>query len=163
MTGGSMPQFKTTHRVAHSAEEMFNLVADVEAYPQFVPLCERLVVRAQRQEGEKRILVADMTIGYKVIRETFTSQVTLDPPALAIRADNLDGPFRFMENLWTFVPAGEGQSDIGFHIAYEFKNRALALVMGSMFDRAFRTFSVAFEKRADVIYAKSGAAREAKP
>jgi len=158
-----MPQFETTHRVAHSAEEMFNLVADVEAYPRFVPLCERLVVRARRQEGEKRILVADMTIGYKVVRETFTSQVTLDRPALVIRADSLDGPFRFMENFWTFVPAGEAQSDIGFRIAYEFKSRALALVMGTMFDRAFRTFADAFEKRADVVYGKFDTAGEGKP
>jgi coenzyme Q-binding protein COQ10 len=158
-----MPQFETTHRVDHSAGEMFDLVADVEAYPEFVPLCERLVVRARRDDGEKSILVADMTIGYKVVRETFTSQVTLDRPALVIRADYLDGPFRFMENLWTFVPAGEGQSDIGFYIAYEFKSRALALVMGTMFDRVFRTFSDAFEKRADVVYAKSDAAGDAKP
>lgn len=158
-----MPQFETTHRVAHSAEEMFNLVADVEIYPQFVPLCERLVVRARREQDEKRVLIADMTIGYKVIRETFTSQVTLDRPALTIRADNLDGPFRFMENIWTFVPAGQGQSDIGFQIAYEFKSRALALVMGTMFDRAFRTFAVAFEKRADVVYGKPDATGEVKP
>ncbi len=158
-----MPQFETTHRVAHSAEAMFDLVADVEAYPEFVPLCERLVVRARRQDGEKQILVADMTTGYKVIRKTFTSQVTLDRQALTIRADYLDGPFRFMENLWTFAPAGEGQSDIGFHIAYEFKSRAPALLMGTMFDRVFRTFSEAFEKRADVIYGKSDTTGEGKP
>ena len=158
-----MPQFETTHRVAHSAGEMFDLVADMEAYPEFVPFCERLTVRAGREDGEKQILVADMTIGYKVIRETFTSQVTLDRPALIIRTDYLDGPFRFMENRWTFVPAGEGQSDIGFHIAYEFKSRALALVMGTMFDRAFRTFADAFEKRADVVYGKFDTAGEGKP
>ncbi len=158
-----MPQFETTHRVAHSAEAMFDLVADVDAYPEFVPLCERLVVRARRDEGEKRVLIADMTIGYKVIRETFTSQVTLDRQALIIRADYLDGPFRFMENRWTFESAGEGQSDVGFHIAYEFKSRALALVMGTMFDRAFRAFSEAFEKRADVVYGKAGTGQEVKP
>lgn len=157
-----MPQFETTHRVAHSAEAMFDLVADVEAYPQFVPLCERLIVRARRQEGKKHILVADMTIGYKVIRETFTSQVTLDHPALVIRADYLDGPFRFMENLWTFEPADAGHSDIGFHIAYEFKGRALGMMMGTMFDRVFRTYSDAFEKRADVIYGKAGPEQESK-
>ncbi len=158
-----MPVFETTHRVAHSAEAMFDLVADVEAYPQFVPLCERLVVRARRAEGETESLIVDMTIGYKVIRETFTSKVTLERPALIIRVDYLDGPFRVMENHWTFVPAGEGTSDIGFHIAYEFKSRALALVMGTMFDRAFRAFSVAFKKRADVVYGKVGPGLEAKP
>jgi coenzyme Q-binding protein COQ10 len=158
-----MPQFETTHRVAHSAEAMFDLVADVESYPRFVPLCERLVVRARRAEGESEVLIVDMTIGYKVIRETFTSKVTLDRPALVIRADYLDGPFRVMENLWTFVAAGEGQSDIGFHISYAFKSRALGLVMGTMFERVFATFSDAFEKRADVIYGKSEAAGKAKP
>ena len=158
-----MPQFETTHRVAHSAGEMFDLVAGVEAYPEFVPLCERLVVRARREVGEKRILIADMTIGYKMVRETFTSQVTVDLPALVVRADSLDGPFRFMENVWTFVPAGEGQSDIRFHITYEFKSRALALVMGTMFDRAFRTFADAFEKRADVVYGKVDAGGQGKP
>lgn len=158
-----MPRFETTHRVGHSAQEMFDLVADVEAYPEFVPLCERLVVRARRKDGEKHVLVADMTIGYKIIRETFTSQVTLDPEALVIRANYLEGPFRFMENRWTFVPAGEGKSDIGFRIAYEFKNRALAFVMGTMFDRVFRTFSDAFEKRADVVYGRSDPTGEAKP
>jgi len=158
-----MPQFETIHRVAHTAGAMFDLVADVEAYPQFVPLCERLVVRAKRQEGERRILVADMTIGYKVVRETFTSQVTLDRPALMIGADFLDGPFRFMENRWTFVPAGGGTSDIGFHIAYEFKSRALGMLMGAMFDRVFRTYSDAFERRADVIYGMPKAVGEGKP
>lgn len=158
-----MPRFETTHRVGHSAEAMFDLVADVEAYPQFVPLCERLVVRARRAEGEAEILIVDMTIGYKVIRETFASKVTLERPALVIRADYLDGPFRVMENLWTFTPAGEGTSDIGFRIAYEFKSRALELLMGTMFDRVFRAFSTAFEKRADVVYGKAGPGREGKP
>ena len=89
-----MPEFRTTRRVAHSAEEMFDLVADVERYPEFVPFCERLTVRGRRKEGEREVLVADMTVGYKLIRETFTSKVTLDRPALQIRADYLDGPFR---------------------------------------------------------------------
>mgnify|MGYP000321258009 CR=1 FL=1 len=150
-----MPDFRTTRRVAHSAERMFDLVADVERYPEFVPFCEMLQVRGRRQEGEREVLVADMSIGYKLVRETFTSKVTLDRPALQIRADYLDGPFRALENSWTFKPLPEPGSEISFCIVYEFRSRTLALLMGAMFDRVFRTFADAFEARADQIYGKS--------
>ena len=98
-----------------------------------------------------------MTIGYKLVRETFTSKVTLDREALEIRADYLDGPFRFMENRWTFRPLDDGGSEINFAIAYEFKSRTLALLMGAVFDRAFRRFAQAFEARADKVYGKERA------
>jgi len=149
-----MPAFQTTRRVQHSAQEMFTLVADVERYPEFVPFCERLDVRGRRKEGEREILVADMAIGYKLIRETFTSKVTLDREKLEIRADYLDGPFRTMENAWTFRPLSAGGSEIGFSISYEFRSRTLALLMGAVFERVFRTFAHAFELRADKIYGK---------
>lgn len=153
-----MPEFRTTRRLAHSAEDMFALVADVERYPEFVPFCERLEVRGRRREEERDILVVDMSVGYKLIRETFTSKVTLDRPALEVRADYLDGPFRTMENAWNFTQLSEGGCEIGFRIAYEFKSRTLAAVMGAMFDRVFRTFAASFEKRADQIYGKKPAA-----
>jgi coenzyme Q-binding protein COQ10 len=149
-----MPEFRTTRRVAHSAEEMFDLVAEVERYPEFVPFCEMLVVRGRRKDGHKDVLVADMTVGYKLVRETFTSKVTLDRPALTIRADYLDGPFRALENSWHFTPAETG-CEISFCIEYEFRSRTLALLMGAMFDRVFRTFADAFERRADQIYTRS--------
>jgi coenzyme Q-binding protein COQ10 len=150
-----MPDYRTTRRVAHSAERMFDLVADVERYPEFVPFCEMLQVRGRRTEGEREVLVADMSVGYKLVRETFTSKVTLDRPALQIRADYLDGPFRALENSWTFKPLTEGGSEISFCIIYEFRSRTLALLMGAMFDRIFRTFAGAFEARADAIYGKA--------
>jgi coenzyme Q-binding protein COQ10 len=149
-----MPEFRTTRRVTHSAEEMYALVADVERYPEFVPFCERLDVRGRRKEGEREVLVADMTIGYKLVRETFTSKVTLDREALEIRADYLDGPFRTMENSWSFRPLPQGGSEINFCIQYEFRSRTLAMLMGAVFDRVFRTFAHAFEVRADHIYGK---------
>ncbi len=152
-----MPEFRTTRRVEHSAEEMFALVADVERYPEFVPFCERLTVRGRRSEGGREVLVADMTVGYKLVRETFTSKVTLDREALEIRADYLDGPFRTMENGWIFKPLEGSGSEISFSIAYEFKSRALALLMGAVFERAFRRFAQAFEVRADKVYGKSAA------
>jgi coenzyme Q-binding protein COQ10 len=151
-----MPEYRTERRVQHSADDMFRLVADVERYPEFLPFCERLVVRGRRIEGEREILVADMSIGYKLVRETFTSKVTLDRPALTIRADYLDGPFRTMENSWSFTPLSEGGSIIRFAISYEFRNRALAMLMGAVFDRVFRTFAHAFEGRADQVYGKKG-------
>ena len=156
-----MPEFRTQRRVTHSAEEMFRLVADVERYPEFVPFCERLVVRGRRSESEREVLVVDMSIGYKLVRETFTSKVTLDRQALEIRADYLDGPFRTMENSWTFEPLPDGGSEIRFAISYEFRSRTLAMLMGAVFDRVFRTFAHAFEVRADKIYGKRSAPKPA--
>ncbi|MGH6790865.1 MAG: type II toxin-antitoxin system RatA family toxin [Pseudolabrys sp.] len=148
-----MPQFTTKRRVRHSAADMFDLVADVEKYPQFVPLCGALRVKSREQKTENvSVLVADMTVAYKLIHQTFTSRVTLDKPKLKILVEYLNGPFKRMENRWTFVPAGEGACDVEFFIDYEFRSRTLAVLMGAMFDAAFRRFATAFEKRADEIY-----------
>jgi len=149
-----MPSFSTKRRVRHGAAQMFDLVADVEKYPQFVPLCSALRIRSRAVAGEREILVADMTVAYKVVRETFTSRVTLDRPGLKILGEYLDGPFRRMDNRWTFRSMGEGACEVEFFIDYEFKSRVLAMLMGTMFDVAFRRFADAFEKRADAIYGK---------
>lgn len=148
-----MPNFTNTRRVHHRAEEMFALVADVEKYPQFLPMCEALSIRSRKERDGKVLLIADMTVGYKLIRETFTSQVLLRPEDNVIEVKYIDGPFRYLDNRWTFIPVGDGEScDVEFVIDYEFKSRMLGLLMGSMFDLAFRKFSEAFEKRADQIY-----------
>ena len=149
-----MPSFSTEHEVDHSATEMFDLVADVEKYPQFVPLCERLVIRGRKPDGNREILIADMTVAYKLIRETFTSRVTLDRPALTILVEYLDGPFSRMENRWTFRELNERACEVEFFIDYEFRSRILAMLMGAMFEAAFRRFAAAFEKRADQVYGK---------
>ena len=151
-----MPSFQTVHKVDHSSEDMFALVADVEKYPEFVPLCEKLQVRGRKNLGEGReMLVADMTVAYKLFRETFTSRVTLEPDNRRILVEYLDGPFRHLENVWTFKPFGEDACEVGFDITYEFKSRTLSALMSAMFDRAFRKFSDAFEARADVVYGAS--------
>jgi coenzyme Q-binding protein COQ10 len=148
-----MPQFKTNRRVRHCAGEMFDLVADVERYPEFVPLCRALKVRSRTTDSTgKEILVADMTVAYKLVREAFTSRVTLDRAQSLILVEYLEGPFRHLENRWTFTPADEGACDVEFYISYEFKSRTLGLLMGAMFDAAFRRFAAAFERRADEIY-----------
>ncbi|HVX91590.1 MAG TPA: type II toxin-antitoxin system RatA family toxin [Xanthobacteraceae bacterium] len=149
-----MPQFSTKRRVRHAAAEMFDLVADVERYPEFVPLCRELKVRRRAASGEGvDILVADMTVAYKLIRETFTSRVVLDRPRLQITVEYLNGPFSRLDNRWIFRPTGETTCDVEFYISYEFKSRALGLLMGAMFDAAFRRFADAFERRADQVYA----------
>ena len=148
-----MPKFETTRRVKHKASEMFALVADVEAYPQFLPMCEGLSVRSRKERDGKTLLIADMTVGYKLIRETFTSQVLLRRSENIIDVKYIDGPFRFLENRWEFAPVGEeAKCDVKFYIDYEFKSRTLGLLMGSMFDIAFRKFTDAFERRADEVY-----------
>src|SRR6516162_2068931 len=147
-----MPQFSTKRHVQHSASEMFDLVANVERYPQFVPLCRSLRVRKRSTERGKEIVIADMTVAYKLIYETFTSRVTLDRSDLEILVEYLEGPFRKMNNRWRFHPAEEGACDVEFFISYEFRSRTLGLLMGAMFDAAFRRFSAAFERRADQIY-----------
>ncbi|MBV1706164.1 MAG: type II toxin-antitoxin system RatA family toxin [Hyphomicrobiales bacterium] len=153
-----MPQFQTNRRVGHRPDDMFALVANVEAYPQFVPLCQNLRVKTRRTlEDGRDIVIADMTVGYKAIRETFTSRVTLDRVRREILVEYVDGPFSAMQNRWTFVDAGAPDrpaTDVGFFITYEFKSRTLAMLMGSMFDTAFRKFASAFEARADVIYGR---------
>jgi coenzyme Q-binding protein COQ10 len=150
-----LPKFATNHRVAHSADDMFALVADIEAYPQFVPLCERLTVRGRQTEGGREVLAADMTVGYRAIRETFTTRVVLDRAGNTILADYLDGPFRHLHSVWTFRPDGARTCTVGFSIDYEFRSRVLSALMGGVFDRAFRKFSSAFEERADRVYGAS--------
>lgn len=148
-----MPQFETHRPVPHSPDQMFDLVADVERYPEFLPLCDALTVRSRKERDGKTLLVADMTVGYKAIRETFTTQVLLNKAERAIDVKYIDGPFKYLDNRWRFQPAENGGSVIDFFIDYEFKSRILGALMGSMFDRAFRMFTDAFETRANKIYA----------
>lgn len=138
---------------------MFALVANIERYPEFVPLCRALRVRRRELSAAGlETLIADMEVGYKAIRETFTSRVALDPAGLKIRVEYVDGPFSRLENVWSFRDAPEGGgSTVEFFIAYDFRSRLLAAVMGSMFDVAFRKFSAAFEARADEIYGRAPA------
>ncbi|WP_112663381.1 type II toxin-antitoxin system RatA family toxin [Microvirga flavescens] len=149
-----MPSFRSIQPVAHTPLQMFELVADVERYPEFLPLCESLRIVRKTQSGEGiETLVARMGVGYKAIKEVFTTRVTLDRPRLRIQVEYVDGPFKYLENRWGFQPTDTG-CDIEFYISYEFKSFALGMLMGAMFDKAFHKFSEAFEKRAGVVYGK---------
>ena len=153
-----MPRFSNKRRVHHTASQMFDLVADVERYPEFVPLCKALKVRQRVPAGEGvETVVADMTVSFKLVRESFRSRVTLDRPTLQILVEYLQGPFSHMQNRWTFRPDGEHACEIDFFINYEFRSRTLGMLMGGMFDLAFRRFAAAFEARADKVYGRKTA------
>lgn len=134
---------------------MFALVADAERYPEFLPLCEALVIRSRRERDGATLLVADMTVGYKAIHETFTSQVLMKPDEHAIDVSYLDGPFSRLDNRWRFIPVNDESCDVHFFIDYEFRNKVLGALMGVMFDRAFHQFSEAFAARADRVYGRT--------
>ncbi|AGF75654.1 type II toxin-antitoxin system RatA family toxin [Bartonella vinsonii] len=148
-----MPTFTTYRQIAHSASEMFDLVADVEHYPEFLPMCAGLIVRSRKEYEEKTLILADMIVGYKVIREIFTTQVFLQPKKNLIEVKYIDGPFKYLENRWAFHDIEKSHAcRVDFFIDYEFKSKMLGLVMGSMFDIAVRKFTDAFEMRAHRIY-----------
>lgn len=170
-----MPNFHTQKQVNHSAEEMFALVADIERYPEFLPMCEALTIRSRKEQDGNILLIADMSIGYKLVRESFTTQVYLRPQEHRIDVQYIDGPFKYLENRWQFFPAPGAESGevsaaaqkieksvapaasgkscmVDFYIDYAFKNPMLSALMGAMFDIAFRKFTAAFTARADKIY-----------
>jgi coenzyme Q-binding protein COQ10 len=149
-----MHVYETTHPVAHSAEEMFALVARVEDYPKFLPLCEGLEVKRREQHAGKEVLVATMTVGYGLIRESFTTKVHLDPTARTVLVEYLDGPFTFLENRWHFYPDGSDACEVAFYIAYGFRSRLFERLVGGLFAKAVERYTSAFEARADAVYGR---------
>ncbi len=139
-----MPSFKTTRDVAHSADDMFALVADVEHYPEFVPLCQSLRILRREEDGGDEVIIAQMGVAYKLFSESFTSRVVLNRKANEIVVTYLDGPFRRCRMCWTFTPLGMLQCKVGFFLDYEFQSKALQMLMGAAFDRAFRKFCRCF-------------------
>jgi coenzyme Q-binding protein COQ10 len=146
-----MPSFSTVRRVPFTPRQMYDLVADVERYPEFLPLCAGLEIRARREQAGQTVLVADMTVAYRLLRETFRTEVELDPDGPAILVRYIEGPFSHLENRWRFRTAPEG-SDVDFHIDYAFRNPMLGLLVGAVFEQAFRRFAEAFEERARRLY-----------
>src|SRR6202046_5201514 len=152
-----MPKFSSKRPVHHSAPQMFDLVADVERYPEFVPLCRSLKIRQRTPKPDgTEIVIADMTVSFKLVREAFTSRVTLDRPNLKILVEYLQGPFSNLENRWSFESKPDDHCDVGFFLTYEFKSRMLAMLMGTMFDTAFPRFAAALEKRAAAFCGSAG-------
>ena len=149
-----MHVYEITHPVAHSADEMFALVARVEDYPKFLPLCEGIEVTRREESEGKEVLVATMTVGYGMINESFTTRVHLDPGGRTILVEYLDGPFTFLENRWRFRPNGAGACEVDFYIAYGFRSRFFERLVGGLFARAVERYTGAFEARADAVYGR---------
>jgi len=129
-------------------EQMFDLVADVERYPVFLPWCLGSRIRSRRDD----VIVADLIIGFKGIRENFTSRVTLNQPGLRIDVAYLDGPFRYLNNHWIFRAMPDDACEIDFFVDFEFRSRILQRIMGVLFNEAVRRMVSAFESRADHLY-----------
>ncbi len=151
-----MQTFHDQKILAFSPRQMFDVVAAVENYPQFLPLCDELTIRSRDASGAGEVIIADMSVGYGPVRETFTSKVTLEPGEPKILVEYLDGPFRHLENRWLFNqaagPGGADHCEIDFYIAYEFRSPMLQMLMGGMFETAYRKFVSAFEARAHTVY-----------
>ena len=148
-----MPTHSETRRLPYTAAQMYTLVADVAAYPEFLPWCAAARIKSVVPQGDKSVMTADLVISFKVFRERFTSQVTLDEAARRIDTTYLDGPFRHMVSNWAFEDA-EGGCDVSFHVDFEFKNRVLQGIIGLVFNEAMQRIVRAFERRAASLYSK---------
>ncbi|QNE31241.1 type II toxin-antitoxin system RatA family toxin [Sphingomonas sp. NBWT7] len=141
-----MPKHSETRRMPYSAEQMFDLVADVKAYPQFLPW----VVAMRVRKDEPNETLADMIVGFKGLRETFTSRVEKQAPE-RIHVDYVDGPLKYLRNDWRFRPDGDGCL-VDFSVDFQFKNRVFEMLAGQVFTMALRKMIGAFEDRARALY-----------
>ena len=139
-------RYAERRKLPYSPEQLFDLVADIEKYPEFLPWC----IGARIISRQDNVVNADLIIGWALIRETFTSKVTLNRPH-EISVDYLHGPMKNMLNRWRFEPEADGGCTIDFFVEFEFKSRSLQLVMGALFDQAAKMMVGAFEKRARAI------------
>ena len=152
-----MPHAHDTRIVPHGAAQMFDLVADIRRYPEFLPWCKALRVRSEETDEQGRGLVtADMVARFKGFEERFTTRVTLDKPNLAIDVAYIDGPFKRLINAWRFQPLESG-SRVDFDIDFEFRSRVLQLLAKTMMEKALLKLSEAFVQRADQVYGASAA------
>ncbi|HEY1709657.1 MAG TPA: type II toxin-antitoxin system RatA family toxin [Rhizomicrobium sp.] len=142
-----MAAHSETRIVPYPPEVMFQAVADVEKYPQFLPWCVGLRILKRDHVKDRDVLLAEMIVGYKGIREKFTSRVIIDPIGRTIDVVQTDGPFRILENHWKFAPEGEG-CRVDLSLAYEFRSRMLNMVAGAAFGRVYEKMADAFENRA---------------
>ncbi|MGK7866866.1 type II toxin-antitoxin system RatA family toxin [Falsiroseomonas sp. E2-1-a20] len=152
-----MPTHAEKRVLPYSDEQLFDMVADVRRYPEFLPWCvgARIV---SRTEGE---LIADLTIGFKMFRETFRSQVTLERPH-HVHVRYLTGPFRYLNNHWRFRPVANG-TEVDFFVDFEFKSRLLQAVIGTVFNEAVRLMVRSFERRAANLYRRAAPPAAATP
>jgi coenzyme Q-binding protein COQ10 len=147
-----MPRHTETRALPYSPEQMFDLVADVSTYAQFLPWVSAVRVKSDSETE----MVADLMVGFKSLRERFTSRVKKARPH-SIEVDYVDGPLKYLHNGWTFRSDGQGGTLLDFSVDFEFKSRIFEMIAGQMFDRALRKMIGAFEQRAKALYASPAA------
>ncbi|EDQ04522.1 Ribosome association toxin RatA [Sulfitobacter indolifex] len=150
-----MPTHSETRQLPYSAQQMYDLVADVGRYPEFLPWTAAARIRSDEERGDHRVMEADLVISFKVFRERFTSRVVLWPEAKKIDTEYLDGPFKYMKSNWHFEDNLEG-CQVHFFVDFEFKNMILQKVIGVVFNEAMQRIVRAFENRAKELYGPKG-------
>ena len=133
-------------------DEIFELVGDVARYPEFLPWCTGARIREKQKTSTGETMIADLMIGFKMVREKFTSRVTLDRPNMRIDVEYIHGPFKYLNNHWTFSPTANGRCQIDFHLEFEFSSIVLQKLIGVLFHEAVRRMVAAFEARAHQLY-----------
>lgn len=147
-----MPRHAETRRMPYSARQMYDLVADVGSYPQFLPWTAAARVRSVTEEGERQVMLADLVISFKVFRERFGSRVTLWPGQGRIDTEYLDGPFRHLHSRWQFRDLPGGGCEVAFDVDFEFRSKLLQGAAGLFFNEAMARVVRAFEARAAALY-----------
>ncbi len=142
-----MPRHTETRNICYSPEQMFDMVADVKSYADFLPWVAAVRVRSDSET----LMVADLVVGFRSIKETFSSRVEKHRPT-DIKTEYIEGPLKYLVNSWTFRPDGKGGTEIDFCVDFAFKNRIFEALAGQMFDRALRRMIGAFEERAHQLY-----------
>ncbi|MFP3382882.1 type II toxin-antitoxin system RatA family toxin [Tritonibacter sp. SIMBA_163] len=147
-----MPTHSETRPMPYSAQQMYDLVADVGSYPKFLPWCAAARIRSRTPQGASEVMEADLVISFKVFRERFGSRVVLHPDEHKIDTEYLDGPFRYMKSNWAFADREDGGCDVAFFVDFEFKNAVLQGIIGVVFNEAMQRIVRAFERRAAELY-----------
>ena len=150
-----MPGIRESRTVPYSAEQLFDLVADVARYKEFLPW----VIATRVRSNSETEMVADMVVGFKSLRESFTSKVSKRRPEM-IDVIYVDGPLRDLDNEWHFTDLPEGGCRVDFSVEFAFKNRVFEALAGQYFDRAFRKMVAAFEARAEALYGNSSSSAQ---
>ena len=146
-----MPTHSETRLLPYTAQQMYDLVADVSDYPEFLPWCSAARVKSIVPQGDTEVMTADLVISFKVFRERFTSEVVLAPKAKTIDTEYLDGPFKYMKSNWSFKDV-DGGCEVSFFVDFAFKNMILQKMIGIVFNEAMQRIVRAFEQRAAVLY-----------
>lgn len=146
-----MPTHSETKRLPYSAQQMYDLVADVASYPKFLPWTAAARIRSTETKDDHSIMLADLVVSFKVFREKFGSRVVLWPDTRKIETAYIDGPFKYLESVWTFTEV-DGGCDVHFEVDFEFRNKLLQGAAGMFFNQAMQQIVRAFEKRAAELY-----------